>query len=202
MKKLTSILVVLSIIFTLAGCNSSVSSSSENSIPNSVASTNGESAGEVDNFEEYAEKIKPVYLSILHEQNWTTPEEIEPDSLCAFYCYVILYLEENPSGWDNTIELTTTEVFEELSKYFSNITETQIKKSSYYDTNKDVFIFSSGFGGAVTPTITDVQYVEGNTVIYYDSMMGNEKNGEGIVTIDESNDSFQFLSNKYTEVIQ
>jgi len=33
-------------------------------------------------------------------------------------------------------------------------------------------------------------------------MMGNEKNGEGIVTIDESNGSFKFLSNKYTEVIQ
>jgi len=98
MKKLMSIWVVLSIIFTLAGCNSSVSSPSENSIPNSVASK--AASLENSNGIESAETIEPngsvgetdnlVGLEI-NQQNYDSHNEL----FRSIYDTVVPYMTTN-----------------------------------------------------------------------------------------------------------
>lgn len=188
-KAVVGLSILLSISMVTMGCNTTAFPS----LPYGTSVTE-----ENHDYEEYAEKIKPGFLSVLLRQSWTNPEDIEPDSLCAFYCYAILYLEENPSGWDDSLELPSEEVLNGLSRFFDGVTEEQIKKSSDYIADRDVFNFRYGFGGAVSPQVTYVQNVGGKTIISYDAMAGDEKAGEGIVTVDEANSSFKYLSNEYT----
>lgn len=206
LKKISCPILAFVLCLSISSCGTRENTIEKKDEPGGIASeaeTSETPNAEIDiseNNKEYTEKIKPGFLCVLLRQNWVSPQGIEPDNLCAFYGFAILHLEEYPSGWDNSMERPPTEVLDGLSRFFNGVTEAQIKKSSYYIAERDVFDFRYGFGGGVGPKVTEVQYIDGKTVIFYDAVAGDEKVGDGIVIIEETNGSFQYLSNEYTEI--
>lgn len=201
MKTKILLLVTITCLVLLAGCQNGAQASQSISSDYKGSSTQSLQEDTKYSKEDYAEILKPACMSGLLRDSWDSPSQISADALASFYNYVVLYLEENPMGWEGDKAVASKDVLEGLSQYFDGLTAEQLTASGQYQADKDVFVFQSGFGGAVEPRVTAIELNNDDLVITYDTVVGNEKNGEGIVTIAHQQEQIHYLSNWYKTTV-
>lgn len=224
MKKIISSILIISLSMMLISCtNSSTENNSSESLQNSSSLSENESSSNESSssvISQFSSSTTPThmteldtYLNIANKdgilsQNFNSPMELDTNRLVDFYGYSILYLSENPAGWGGPEEIKsvpfeTVKMF--VEKNFGDITDENLKKSELYNIETNTFDFNDRYSvnaegfDQIQIAINSRTESDEQFIVTYNSIFLGQPIGEGVVTLKTQGDSFQFISNQFSD---
>lgn len=153
------------------------------------------------NYKDFEKHVKPFCYSI-GRTSWDDAKEIEPDALVEYYIYLGLTDEVTfPSDYPKDKEfgnpLIPADVLEKGVKNHFDVSSEHIRKSQYYDAEKNAY-WTGGIGTTVDIFIVDTQQNEDLRIIDFKAKIESSDynaSWDGTIVVQLTKDSnYKFIS--------